>query len=203
MNTVYPGARSDTGEKRVFSVCSNMVRLCFFPLTGQNLNTNTCEASAFFDLFPIGIVLSLYVILIEKKRDRMLIPLLTAQAILVIYCTFGLPGFLAKVTLLSYSPANRVLLAVGLINVLLLIRSISIAERKPRFWAAAAVSLALAVGVGLLCPQPGTISTKRWAQRCWGYCLRVFSYHLSPGALGQRSCLPCFVRWWCWSAGGW
>ena len=150
MNTVYPGARSDTGGNGFFGLFKYGTSL-FFPLTGQNLNTNTCEASAFFDLFPIGIVLSLYVILIEKKRDRMLIPLLTAQAILVIYCTFGLPGFLAKVTLLSYSPANRVLLAVGLINVLLLIRSISIAERKPRFWAAAAVSLALAVGVGLLC----------------------------------------------------
>ena len=150
MNTVYPGSRSDTGGNGFLGLFKYGASI-FFPLTGQNLNTNTCEASAFFDLFPLGILLSLYVIIFEKKTDRMLIPLLAAQGILLCYCILGFPEFLAKITLLKYCPTNRALIAVGFINILLLIRSLAVAKRKPRLIAAAVLSFVMAIGVGLLC----------------------------------------------------
>ena len=49
------------------------------------------------------------------------------------------------------SAPHRVLLTVGLINVLLLVRSMAVAERKVRLGIAAAISVVLAVGVSLLC----------------------------------------------------
>lgn len=148
MNTVYPGQRIEAGGDgfiQLFRYCATL----FFPLTGRGLGTNTCEASVFFDLFPMGILLSLYVIFIEKKKDKTLIPLLTVQVLLLAYCVIGFPDFVAKITLFSFSTMNRALIAVGLVNILLLIRSLALVERRFNMLVAAGVSTALAVVVGL------------------------------------------------------
>lgn len=150
MNTAYPGERAETGGGGFTSLFKYGSSL-FFPLNSDNLNTNTCEASAFFDFFPLGMLLSLYVIFFERKKDRMLIPLLAAECILLTYCLLGFPEPSAKASLLSLAPTNRVLLAVGLINILLLIRSLTLSEYRFKLGAALAIALALSVAVGLLC----------------------------------------------------
>lgn len=152
MNTVYPGSRSDTGGNGFLGLFKYGASM-FFPLTSQGLNTNTCEASAFFDLFPMGILLAIYVLFIEKKRDRMLILILIIQTVLLVYVIIGFPAFLAKITQLKYSPTNRALLALGLSNILLLIRSMSVSEKKPKTAVILVLSLALSIGVSLLCRQ--------------------------------------------------
>jgi len=150
MNTVYPGKRVVTGGGEWTGLFKYGASL-FLPLKSVGLIVNPCETSAFFDLFPLGVLLALYVIFFEKKRDRILIPLLAAQAVLFAYCIFGFPEAVARITFLSMSAPHRVLLTVGLINVLLLVRSMAVAERKVRLGIAAAISVVLAVGVSLLC----------------------------------------------------
>ncbi len=149
-NTVYPGNRISTGGGGFlwfFKYGASM----FLPLIERNLNTNPPEASAFFDFFPLGIFLAFYVLFAEKKRDSMLISLLVAQAILFIYTVFGLPEFFAKITFLSYTTSYRTILATGLINVFLLLRSLAVVEWKPKISVAVAASLVLSIPAGLLC----------------------------------------------------
>lgn len=150
MSTAYPGARVGTGGGGFLSLFKYGAGL-FLPVTDNHLPANTCEAAAFFDLFPLGILLSCIVIFREKKRDRMLIPLLAVQAVLLAFCVLGFPVILAKITLLSNTMTNRAVLAVGFVNILLLIRSLAVMEWKPRARVAVPVSLGLAVVVGLLC----------------------------------------------------
>jgi hypothetical protein len=140
LGTAYPGARVDTGGGELLSLFSS-----------AHGGLPAPESAAFLDLFPLGILLALYLIFVEKKRDPLLIPLLAAQLLLLVYCVFGLPEPLARASLLSLSFAHRTLLAVGFANILLLLRSLALMERSPRVWQAAAVALVLAAGVGFLC----------------------------------------------------
>ena len=128
MNTVYPGSRAETGggslEKYI-----NYIMNPFLPFKESGLKTNTCESAVMFGLFPIGILLAGYSILKEKKKDVLLIGLMIVYAFLSFYCLIGFPEILAKVTLLSNSQAKRAILAVGFIDVLILLRSLTILEK--------------------------------------------------------------------------
>ena len=150
MNTVYPGGRTSTGGGGFLQLFKYGAGI-FLPLFNSGLNTNACETSAFFDLFPLGLLLSFYVIFIEKKKDRMLIPLLAVQAILLIFCVFGLPMPIAKISLLNHTTIFRTILATGFVNILLLIRSLSLIERKPKTGYVIGLAIVLSVAVGLLC----------------------------------------------------
>ena len=124
MNTSYPGSRFEVGGGQLdylFSYISNI----FLPFKSRNLLLNQPEQSLFFSLFPIGIILSIKELITNKKKDKLLIILLIAWLFFGIWCVLGFPGFLSKITLMSYSTGHRALLALGYIDVLLLIRTLS------------------------------------------------------------------------------
>ncbi len=146
VSTVYPGNRVSTGGGGLAQLFRYGASL-FLPIKSSGLATNPCETSLFFDLAPAGILLALYVVFVEKKRDRMLIPLLLVQALLMVYCAWGLPEALAKLTLLSRTTSGRTLLAVGLGNILLLLRAVSVSQRKLHAGIAVAAAAVLAAGV--------------------------------------------------------
>lgn len=128
MNTVYPGARCETGGgliNRLFSYPTNL----FFAISSKDLlpPANTCELSSFFDLFPLGIILSIYVFK-QNKKDKLLDILMVLNTFFGIYLVFGFPKTIAKITLLSNSQANRTYLAFSLINVYLLMRSMALLD---------------------------------------------------------------------------
>ncbi|SCJ48299.1 Uncharacterised protein [uncultured Clostridium sp.] len=130
-NTAYPGNRTETGGGGARYLTQYAANL-FYPLNSDVPALGPCESAAFMDFFPLGIILALWVIFGEKKRDRMLIPLLIVQLILVAFMCIPFPEFLAKITLLKYVLARRALLPIGFINLLLLIRSLSVITWRPK-----------------------------------------------------------------------
>lgn len=129
LNTAYPGSRVETGGgeiKMFFNYAFNM----FLPYRSSGIPGNVCEQAVFIDFFPMGIILGCIVLFFEKKKDKLLICLLTVNAVLSLWCIVPWPSILAKITLLSNSQPSRTFLTVGFVNVLVLIRSMSLREKK-------------------------------------------------------------------------
>jgi uncharacterized membrane protein (UPF0136 family) len=81
---------------------------------------NICEASNFYPLWLLAIV----ALAIGKYTNRVPVsPLIVALAIaiftLAVYCVLPMPGWLARVSLLGLAPIKRLLVGVGVANILL------------------------------------------------------------------------------------
>lgn len=127
LGTVYPGNRFETGGgllTRFFLYPGNL----FFGLSRGLPYSNPCEWSVFFDFFPMGILIASWVLFKEKKKDIYLISMLTVTVLLSLWCMFEWPGWVAKITLLSYAQPARAYLAVGLLNIMLLIRALALVK---------------------------------------------------------------------------
>lgn len=127
MNTVYPGGSAETGGNqfsRLFLYPGNL----FFAFSRELTYANFCELAVYFDFFPMGIILTGWVLFKQKKADIFLILMLLANTALILWCLFSWPEWLAKATLLSYSKPVRAFLAVGFLNILLLIRALVLFE---------------------------------------------------------------------------
>jgi hypothetical protein len=143
MNTVYPGSRAETGGgclRNLFYYIGNPV----FPFSNLDIPSNTCEMSAFYSFAPMGLILAVMVLF--KKRDRLLICLLGCEAFLLSYIIFGFPELLAKLTLLSNCPANRVCQIIGFLEILILIRAVALFDYQIKPLLAAILGSLLAVG---------------------------------------------------------
>lgn len=149
LNTDYPGARFETGGNG-FNCFWFYLGNLFTPYTVDNLPLNQSETAAFFDLFPLGIILSSLVIFKDKNKDKLLITLFVAWVFLSVFAVFGFPRFLSKITLLYNSTTNRLYTAVGFINLIMLIRSLLLLKWKPKRVLGIILSLVLSVGVASL-----------------------------------------------------
>lgn len=127
LNTVYPGQRSESGGG-VFSKYVDYIRDIFLPTREEGLIYNQCESAALFGLFPVGIILAIYLIDRKNKKDLSLILMLIVYAFLSFWMMFGFPYIISKLTLMSHSTPLRVYLAIGFLDVLLLIKSMSLIE---------------------------------------------------------------------------
>lgn len=126
-NTIYPGSRNITGGSiaslpELFKGWGNV----FLPWENTNLPINECEAAAFFDLFPLSIIITGLIVYKIKGKDIWLITLGLINLFLISFILFPWPETIAKITLLNQCPINRVAIAVGLINIMLLFRSVSL-----------------------------------------------------------------------------
>lgn len=128
LNTVYPGQRVRTGGGE-FTQFVDYIKDVFLPSRAEGLESNECESAAFFGLFPMGIILSIYLIDRKNKKDLSLILMLIVYAFLAFWMMFGFPEIIAKLTLMSHSTALRAYLAVGFLDILLLIKSMSLIEK--------------------------------------------------------------------------
>ena len=125
MNTAYPGMRFVTGGgmlSHLFLYIANI----WYAYTGEGIISNVCESSYFIDFFPVCYVLPVCLLVRSKKKDTLTVFFLGVSVFLGLYCVFGFPAGMAKVTLLCNAPANRVLVFWGFCNTLLLIRSLSL-----------------------------------------------------------------------------
>lgn len=133
MGTVYPGSRFETGGYALNKAYA-FIQTFRLPFRDITVGSNNSEAGTFFALFPLPILIGAYVLirqLVEKFRDRnakldllnalLLIPTL----FLSVFCTVGIPDWLARITLMSYSPADRAVDWLCFVNLLLLIRLVS------------------------------------------------------------------------------
>lgn len=127
MGTVYPGSRTLTGGgdwKRFFEYAIDI----FLPQKDIYLNSNQCEEALMFGLFPVGIILSVINIIKSKKKDTLLVCLLIAYIFLGLYSIIGFPKIIATATLMSKVQPGRAILAIGFLDVLLLMRNLYIVD---------------------------------------------------------------------------
>ncbi|MGD9474845.1 MAG: hypothetical protein AB7V37_07585 [Eubacteriaceae bacterium] len=160
MGTVYPGSRFETGGGQLYRYFLYPGNL-FFATSRALPYGNSSELSMFFDFFPMGMLLSVWVLFKEKQKDIFLSLFLVMLLVLSSYCIFTWPGMLAKITLLSNIQPYRVSLAVGFINILLLIRSLALLETEVSYKIAAciAVVMALLMAIGAMIIYNGYINT--------------------------------------------
>lgn len=82
-----------------------------------------------------------------RKKDLLMILLLCLSVVFTIYCTVGLPYLVAKLTLLTYSMPTRLAPILGVLQIILLVRSVALMQdedcfvpRLPAILAAVALS---------------------------------------------------------------
>ncbi len=152
-NTVYPGIRFETGGDKYTEFdagCNSFVHVfrywgnIFLPIFNTNLKTQPCNFAVFFDLFPIGLIVSAIVLFKDKIKDKLLIMLLCLYLFFAVWCAVGFPKFLAQITMMKVSPAYRTFVVLGFLNVLIFVRSVSLVKYKMNKIHSSVVSFILA-----------------------------------------------------------
>ena len=126
--TIYPGSR--------FCLTAGLPFLTFVQyalnyavdllLPVRDLSVlNSCEAARMFDLFPLGILLAAGYCWKNRRFDGLLRNLLLAQCLFLAWCFFTWPAWFAKFSLLS-NVTPRILLGIGMINLMLLVRTLAL-----------------------------------------------------------------------------
>ena len=149
----YPGQRVSTGgglTPLLFDWASSWL----YPLAFDHTTPNACDRAGMFSLFPLGIVLSF--VALRRQRNAHLIALLCVEAILLLYGIVGFPEWLAKLTLLSNVPNQRLPLALGLSDISLLCISLTVLQessqsrRTAKLANGAAVPLPAIIAISIL-----------------------------------------------------
>lgn len=139
MNTDYPGNRVNTGGSIPLAQLFYYAIGIFTPideyrlLYGKTFLQNVNEVSTFYSIFPLGIILSIYSMIKRRKVDVLALPLIILEIIYVIYCVWGLPDIIVKITMLRYTISPRVMEIIGYIDILLLIRILSTKRSEPAY----------------------------------------------------------------------
>lgn len=126
-NTVYPGARDETGGGLLTCLPNLTTNLASVidpeHVKGADDTLNVCEVATYTALFPLGLILAIRQV--WQRRDRASTALLIAYALLAFYGLMGLPQPMARMLLLSNTPTYRLPQALGFLDVLLLVRAVS------------------------------------------------------------------------------
>lgn len=116
-NTVYPGARVSQGGLSLDSIFKYIIS----PLFPYLEYGNPSEAGKFFSLYPVAMVMGLYIWFKSQKKDLLLTLLLGYSIFLTLYTTAGIPMVISKITLMSYSTEQRALNILDFIQIYLLL----------------------------------------------------------------------------------
>lgn len=124
MNTAYPSGERFNGAGG-WEYFFNYLASIFFPLTEVNLPINVVEHSVFIDFFPIPIIISIIVLVIQKTKDKLLLGLLTLYLIFIIFYFIPLPDSIISLTLRDHMKTTRLFDVISFISLLILIRSLA------------------------------------------------------------------------------
>lgn len=116
MSTDYPGERNEVGGG-AYNLYSYFYNIFF---TSEDF-LNPCEYSSMLSLYPIPLILGLIYVIRNKKDLHFWIPLLTVGGFLSIWCVFGFPSIIAKLTKMSMTTAGRASIPLGTICIYMLI----------------------------------------------------------------------------------
>ena len=119
LNTVYPGARVETGGNLDFNMVNGYVISWLLPYK-ELFFSNQCEVSTFVSLIPLVGILFFF----RKKKDednKLVVYMFIYMIIMFIFIVFGFPEMLSKLTLFSFIPANRMNITLGLTSIYILI----------------------------------------------------------------------------------
>ena len=150
LNSVYPGnAPSSSGGTGLWWMMKYPISL----VSRFSMNELIVENSSIICFAPAGVILALWVIIKEKKKDPLLILLLGINLFLAWYYCVGIPKWLAKMLLLSFVNSNRGPQVLGFLRLTLFVRAVALKEKAPKRWLAAlaavissAVPMRLALG---------------------------------------------------------
>ncbi len=120
-NTIYPGGRISLGN-------AGFKNLFYYPISilFPYLNIdNPCEASTFYSFFPFSIILTLYLIIKERKRNILLISLIGLVTLFILDTLLPMPSIIAKLTLLSRVPGERLVVIISYILVFITILTLN------------------------------------------------------------------------------
>ncbi len=123
LNADYPGERFEIGGNSQDNMFSYVYSI-FVPLKDM---INPCENSNMLSLYPMPIIIALlYLYRKRKSKDfkkilSFLIPLLLVSILLSIWCFIPTNKIFAKITLLYMIPSHRAAIALGYIQILLII----------------------------------------------------------------------------------
>ena len=123
LNTIYPGKRLITGG-------GGLINHFIYPLSiffGISDYHNPCEVSGVYSLFPIPIIISVIFLIKNKinKENIIILLLTTLSLVLTLFTLIPIPEIIAKITLLSMCPVERVIPIIGIISVYLLVLTVS------------------------------------------------------------------------------
>lgn len=141
-NTVYPGERLETGGGSFANMFTYPMDI-WFSITNFGFGPNISESATVFDLFPFGFILPIVVMIKNKKKDWLSIMLLGLNLFFFIWIAVGFPKVLAQITFMSNSQSARTMLAFGFVNVILLVRGLSMAKESVK----CKTSIGISVGI--------------------------------------------------------
>jgi len=151
-NTVYPGRRISTGGDRSIAALLNASLGAPFWASDWGAFFNECEAASFWLLSPVALALWVWRWARGEKVDAVAAALGVYVAAFALYATLGVPEWLARATALGFAPGKRVVIGLGIADVLLLARFAATARSAER---GATVVIALAwLGVLAACAGP-------------------------------------------------
>ena len=152
--TEYPGKRFELGGTMspIFQMLygvSSLLPVCNIERSGI---TNNCEAATFFSMAPLGLMIFVYATLKRNRFDLLMTLLVVLSGLFVLWENFGVPAWLAKVTLMYSVTDNRVRVVIDFLQMLILFRGLALVElnfsRREKIFLAAAISI---VGTILAC----------------------------------------------------
>lgn len=126
MNTVYPGARFETGGSGLPELFSYAISL--FYAFDSPLVSNECEIATILCFFPLGTLASLLCFI--KRRDWQLFLLTALQLFFLAFAFIGFPSFLSRMTLMYNVPVLRLLFPIGYLELLLFLISVEKAKES-------------------------------------------------------------------------
>lgn len=155
LNTSYPGGRVFTGGGQITKLGEYAANLIFplFPEKSPDLVNN----SFVFSFFPMGLILFYITQIRQKKRDLLTYLLFFLYVAFVVYYIGNWPELIAKVTLLGKSLNERLLEVATFIELLIVIRSISIMDKikiKKQYLLIISLILTAAITLLLLYLEP-------------------------------------------------
>lgn len=149
LNTVYPGNRIQEGGgcfRKYVSYIDNI----FLPYKEEGMVTHPAKEAVMFGLFPMGIIIAIIAMIKNKKIDLPIILLSIPYVIILAFCVFKIP-LLPQLTLLSYSSPNRAIMAVGFIDILVLLRGLSISKESIKTRYALLISFVVSLVLVIIC----------------------------------------------------
>lgn len=148
LNTVYPGKRELLSGSAGILYSFLYPLEILLPISGD---INPSELSNYISLFPLPALMAIYYLIKNKKEgkklDVFLVLTLIPLVFLVVMCTFNMPDFLYRITLLSMSTVTRAQNVLGYISIFILIYILNkYEERELNYkWIKLAVGIILGV----------------------------------------------------------
>jgi hypothetical protein len=194
--TSYPGARQSSGGELKIRETFNGV-LGFFNSSEDTFldsRGNACEASNFWPLWLLVLAAAGSELIKDRKNRRIEIALLCCLAGFTLYAFCPLPQWLCRVTLMSYVPGIRNLLACGIAGTIF--ATLVLARNPARLRPTRRVSFAIAALLGVVClviasraQNPHFLSTPRIAALIGLNAVLVSLYFFAP----LRFFCPTFI----------